>query len=117
MSENNLFRYSFIPAAAILSVLLFVRPALAYDAQYVNKESGYEAYIIDEEDLLTDEEEEELLYDYMKPITEYGGVSFVTTSSGNAEKAAAEFSARMEEGSARTARIRGLQLSCLRLLL
>ncbi|MCR5237790.1 MAG: TPM domain-containing protein [Lachnospiraceae bacterium] len=91
MSVNKAFRYLVIQAVAVMSLVLFVRPAFAYEAQYFNKESGYGAYIIDEEDLLTDEEEEELLYDHMKPITEYGGVSFVTTSSENAEKTAADF--------------------------
>lgn len=84
-----------IPLLTILSASLFVMPAFAYEAQYENKESGYSAYIIDEEDLLTDEEEEALLYDHMKPITEYGGVSFVTTSSSNAEKTTADFCYRL----------------------
>lgn len=80
-----------LPLLTVLSASLFAMPAFAYDAQYENVESGYSAYIIDEEDLLTDEEEEALLYDHMKPITEYGGVSFVTTSSSNAEQTTANF--------------------------
>ena len=92
MSEHNSFiRLSAIPVFLVLSGILFIKPAFAYDAQYINNESGFAAYIIDEEDLLTDEEEEELLYDHMKPLTEYGGASFVTTSSGDAEKTAADF--------------------------
>ena len=74
-----------------MSVMFFISPAFAYEASYVNPDTGYEAYIIDEEDLLTDDEEEELLNDHMISITEYGGASFVTTSSSNAESTAADF--------------------------
>ncbi len=92
MSEHrSMAKILAMPALTLLSAVFFITPAFAYEAQYINKESGYEAYIIDEEDLLTDEEEEDLLYNHMKPITEYGGVSFVTTSSSNAEKTAADY--------------------------
>lgn len=92
MSEHNsILRFLTVPALVLLSVLFFFRSAFAYDALYVNPDTGYEAYIIDEEDLLTDDEEEELLNDHMTGITEYGGVSFVTTSSDNAEEAAKNY--------------------------
>ncbi|MCR5409620.1 MAG: TPM domain-containing protein [Lachnospiraceae bacterium] len=80
-----------MPLITLLSSAFFVRPALAYDALYENPDTGYEAYIIDDEDLLTEDEEEALLNDHMIPITEYGGVSFVTSSSDNAEKTAADY--------------------------
>lgn len=92
MSEHrSLIRFLTVPALMLLSVTFFFRPAFAYDALYVNPDTGYEAYIIDEEDLLTDDEEEELLNDHMIGITEYGGVSFVTASSDNAENTAKEY--------------------------
>ena len=58
----------------------------ADDALYVNSETGYGVYIYDDEDLLTDEEEEELLQN-MIPLTTYGGAAFVSTSSQDAEAA------------------------------
>ena len=92
MSElKSLMKILAVPAFAVLSLTLFFRPAFAYDALYENPDTGYKAYIIDEEDLLSDDEEDELLNDHMIPITEYGGVSFVSTSSSNAEKTAADY--------------------------
>ncbi len=46
---------------------------------YKNDQSQYGIYTLDEEDLLTDEEEEALLEE-MAPVTEYGYAAFVTTS-------------------------------------
>lgn len=92
MSElNNKCRLTALPILVLLSLFFFIRPAFAYDALYENPDTGYEAYIIDDEDLLTEDEEEALLNDHMIPITEYGGVSFVTSSSDNAEKTAADY--------------------------
>ena len=72
MLENKrVSRYLAIPAVLLFSLLTAVVPAFAYEARYVNPETGYEAYIIDDEELLTDAQEEELLGAYMKPITEY----------------------------------------------
>ncbi|MBE5996640.1 MAG: TPM domain-containing protein [Lachnospiraceae bacterium] len=42
-----------------------------------NDQTGYEMIILDEADLLTDEEEDSLLWD-MEPVTNYGGAAFVT---------------------------------------
>lgn len=92
MSElNNKCRLTALPILVLLSLFFFIRPAFAYDALYENPDTGYEAYIIDEEDLLTEDEEDELLNYHMIPITEYGGVSFVTASSSNAEETAADY--------------------------
>lgn len=44
---------------------------------YTNEYTGYSAFIRDEEDLLTSEEEEELA-EYMAPMTDYGNVMFLT---------------------------------------
>ncbi len=46
--------------------------------EYDNPETGYRAVILDEDDLLTDEEELQLIGD-MKPITEYGNAAFWST--------------------------------------
>ncbi len=42
---------------------------------YVNEETGYEVYLVDAEDLLTEQEEEQLV-SVMEPITAYGNVAF-----------------------------------------
>ena len=75
-----------IPVLTLLFAMLFMRATYAYDALYTNPDTGYSAYIVDDEDLLTDEEEESLLNDHMIGITEYGGASFYTTSSSDVEK-------------------------------
>lgn len=61
-------------------VLLFPLQALA--SQTASSSSGYQMYIDDAADLLSDTEEEELLT-HMAPITEYGGVAFVSVSSNS----------------------------------
>ena len=48
------------------------------DAQYTNPQTGYQALIRDDDDLLTDEQERSLV-DVMKPITEYGDIIFWST--------------------------------------
>ncbi|MBO6214688.1 MAG: TPM domain-containing protein [Lachnospiraceae bacterium] len=76
--------------AAVLFIMLHIMVyssffVLGADAAlYVNSETGYGVYIYDEEDLLTDEEEEELLQN-MIPLTEYGGAAFLSTYSSDAE--------------------------------
>ncbi len=45
--------------------------------EYVNPDNGYEVLIYDDADLLTDSEEARLAED-MEPITQYGGVAFVS---------------------------------------
>lgn len=52
--------------------------AYAEDLTYVNPNTGYKAFIVDEEDLLTPEEESRLLTTYMVPVTEFGDVGFIT---------------------------------------
>ncbi|MBR1524854.1 MAG: TPM domain-containing protein [Lachnospiraceae bacterium] len=92
MSENK----SLIKFLALtqLTILFFILPndrAFAYEPVYVNVETGYEAYIIDDEDLLSEEEETALLNDYLRSVTNYGGAAFVSTSSSDAEKTAADY--------------------------
>ena len=80
--------------AAVLTLFFLMANAkavYAYDAAYVNPETGYEAYIIDDEDLLDADEEERLLSNYLVRVTEYGGAAFVTTSSGDAEQTAKDY--------------------------
>lgn len=66
-------------ALAIGAVGFFgsTRAAYAESLDYINPNTGYKAFVIDEEDLLTDEEEAKLLED-MKPITEFGNVGFIS---------------------------------------
>lgn len=81
-SMTDLSRHPFrIILTVLLAVLLLVPgvSALAAEPGYANGETGYEAYIIDEADLLTSEEEAKLL-EKMKPITQYGGVMFLSMS-------------------------------------
>ena len=47
------------------------------EALYTNEDNGYEVYIEDDAELLTDNEEEKLL-EVMKDITKYGGVALKT---------------------------------------
>ena len=49
------------------------------DAQYTNPQTGYQALIRDDDDLLTDEEESALVQQ-MIPITDYGHIIFWSTS-------------------------------------
>lgn len=66
-----------------LSTVLLVLPVQFVSANdhttYNNLDSGYKAYIEDQADLLTDEEENQLL-EVLKPITKYANVSFVSLS-------------------------------------
>ncbi len=72
-----------------LLVALILLPAKGYarksddELRYTNEETGYEVYLRDEEDLLSDSEERKLV-SAMKPITAYGGVAFASVSSSNA---------------------------------
>ena len=92
LERNTIIKGLAVPFIVLLTAVLFIIPAYAAEeASYVNPETGYKAYIIDEEDLLTREEEDELLNFHMADITEYGGAAFVTTSSSNAGKAAADY--------------------------
>ena len=59
---------------------LFTHTVHGDDAVYRNPETGYEIYIIDECDLLSDAEEKQLLND-MIPVTNYGNAAFVSTYS------------------------------------
>ncbi len=92
MSENKLsLRLLALFAITALFTVFNMTAAFAYDAVYVNPDTGYKAYIIDEEDLLTDEEEQQILNDHMINITNYGGVAFVSTSSSDGEGTAKQF--------------------------
>lgn len=66
-------------AACILPLCLSVSAAQQSDAQYTNPQTGYQALIRDDDDLLTDEEESALVQQ-MIPITDYGHIIFWSTS-------------------------------------
>ncbi|MCR5732980.1 MAG: TPM domain-containing protein, partial [Lachnospiraceae bacterium] len=78
--KNTMAKLLLIPLLCASFFFVNVTVTFAYEA-YENPNTGYKAYIIDDEDLLVDSEEKQLLQEYMIPITEYGGVSFVTTRS------------------------------------
>ena len=68
----------------LISLLVFagsffgsVLPVYAENLVYENPDTGFKAFIIDEEDLLTDAEEEALLND-MSALTEFGNVGFIS---------------------------------------
>lgn len=62
---------------SLLLVMLCVIPAQADSELYTNPDTGYSVYISDQADLLTDEEESQLVQQ-MKPCTEYGYAVFAT---------------------------------------
>ena len=78
---------SFLTACASLLIcgllaLMLPCSALADELTYRNPDTGYQAIIRDDANLLTDEEENDLL-GYMKPLTRYGHVMFASTSSNS----------------------------------
>lgn len=62
----------------ILPLCLSVSAAQQSGAQYTNPQTGYQALICDDDDLLT-EEEESALVQKMIPITDYGHIIFWST--------------------------------------
>lgn len=77
--RNNRFN-SFIRTVMGLLVIVFIcaSESFAGEVKYKNTTTGYVVYLDDEADLVTDEEEEELILQ-MKDITEYGNAAFVTS--------------------------------------
>jgi uncharacterized protein len=77
---------SFVRAVFGMLVLIFIfaSESLAGDVRYTNPETNYVVYIDDAADLITDEEEN-LLLEEMKGITEYGNAAFVTNEEDHAD--------------------------------
>ncbi len=69
-----------LAAFCIMMQLTLLSSVLVYADEY----PAYEVRIVDDEDLLTDEEEDEL-YEVMLPLSAYGHVAFYSTSSADAE--------------------------------
>ena len=70
--------------SAIALAFLFVLPASAAEVQeknYTNETTGYNALVIDEADILSDNEELQLISD-MAPLTAYENVMFLSTKQG-----------------------------------
>ncbi|MBQ6132599.1 MAG: TPM domain-containing protein [Lachnospiraceae bacterium] len=68
--------------SAIALAFLFVLPASAAEVQeknYTNETTGYNALVIDEADILSDNEELQLISD-MAPLTAYENVMFLSTT-------------------------------------
>ena len=73
-------RYAAVMLILCLTLGFMLTPIKAQAAEdYTNPETGYQAVIEDDADLLTDSEETALL-ENMKPITAYGNVMFLSTS-------------------------------------
>lgn len=67
-------------AGLVCLLIAFSSSVTAYAASCTNNTTGYSAVIEDDADLLT-AEEEQLLLEQMKDITEYGNAAFVTIDS------------------------------------
>ena len=67
-----------------LTLLFPLRAYAAEEPAFVNDETGYTVYLLDEADLLS-EAEEEALVTRMREVTAYGGAAFVSARSGSAE--------------------------------
>lgn len=84
-----------IMAAVFITMQLTVISAFTVfaggGALYTNSDTGYSVYILDEENLLTDEEENRLL-ETMKELTQYGGAAFVSTSGSNSGQTVTDLS-------------------------
>ncbi len=65
--------------SVFLLILLTVSSFVMYSPKDLKADSGYQIYFDDSEDLLTDQEEK-MLKEEMKKITEYGNVGFVSVS-------------------------------------
>ena len=76
--------------ACLAGALLLLLTLMALPMQLRAESSGYDIYILDYQDLLTDDEEEELYY-AMEGLSAYGGVAFVSDSSNDAEQTAAAY--------------------------
>lgn len=79
-------RRSCLPALILLMLLLVpLRVAAETTPVYKNAESGYEVYLLDEEDLL-DDAEEAALTERMKGVTSFGHAAFVSAKSLESRK-------------------------------
>ena len=87
----------FVPILSLLMAAVFLLAApsrvKADDKTYENPSTGYEARVLDEADLLTDQEEADLL-EVMKPLTEYGNVLFASNDSYASDTASLSRSVR-----------------------
>lgn len=77
--KRNAGKVTKILLAFVMSCLILfgmiLRPMAAEDVLYTNDETGFQVKIVDDEDLLSPDEEKKLAED-MKPITAYGHVIF-----------------------------------------
>lgn len=74
-------KLSVIASFLVVTIILLSLPlsaSAAENVRYTNSETGYRVVIIDEDDLLSDQEEAKLVED-MTPVTEYGNVAFWST--------------------------------------
>lgn len=73
---------SFLIAIIVFTAIPFVSaentPLNRQDAKYTNSDTGYQVMVIDEAELLTEEQQEQIV-NSMKPITQYGHIILWTT--------------------------------------
>ncbi len=79
--------------AGILTLILSLA-ALPMHLRAMENTDSYDIYILDYEDLLTDEEEDALYYE-MEGLAAYGGAAFISDSSSDAEQTAADYCYRL----------------------
>ncbi len=76
--KTKVFFAGIIAAILVLCCVFQAGAVQNQDAQYTNPETGYEAVIIDELDLLNESERSKLIEE-MTPLTEYGNIVFWST--------------------------------------
>ena len=79
MKNKSLRLLAVLLLVLLVGTILPAARASGEEALYTNPQTGFRVYILDEDDLLTDEEERKLAED-MKPVTQYGHAIFWSTS-------------------------------------
>lgn len=95
--RNNRFS-SFVRIVMGMLVIIFIcaSESFAAEVKYKNTTTGYVVYVDDQADLITDEEEEQLVTQ-MKSITEYGNAAFVTNDQSHSQSTAYYTEDRFQE--------------------
>ena len=79
---NRVFGMMTLAIMVAVAVAMTLAPSTIYASVYENAETGYEALIVDEADLLSSSEEAELLKE-MEGIAEYSNIAFVSVNDNN----------------------------------
>ena len=73
------FRTGILLTVFLITLLLIPHRAYSSEALKTNPDTGFGIWIEDDADLLSDEEEKELI-SHMEPVTAYGNAGFISTS-------------------------------------